>query len=692
MLLNNTKNDSSKVYLLNKISLQYGWRNRRDQQLKYLEEGIKLADKIQNIQCQAFGKYSLGIYCNATGKYKEAIFNTCIALELYKKCGHRLGIASAFQMLGQYQYRDHKEDAIENYTSASYWYQQIGQLSDAAVCENQLGLLYFDLDKYAESLRHTYISLKFSEEDNEQDGYINPLNLYRLQGYYDELLQLYLNKLQRFEQSGYFSRIPNIKIIIGNVYNEKGDYGQAIKYLRDGISSFRYIQPLSMLPGYEGLSKAYLLKATDKKNYKMNIDSAINYGSKALKIAEQLQNEAAVENCTVILARSFFIRGKYTGSKDDFNTALKFFIRIEPGVKKSNIKSLLKEVYTGMADVYFVLGNYKKAYQFSCYASTLKDSIFNDQSSIKIEKLKRQYEVDKAVNNEKIQQERTLFEERLRNQNALAEQKKLAAEKQSRNNRILMGLGLLSLTIIFSMLLIRQRSAKKIAIEKIQSFHKITELELQSLRSQLNPHFMFNSLNAIQELILKEDIDSSHLYLSRFADLLRMLLDNTTQAFIPLKKEIEFLKLYLSLEKLRIPDLNYFFEVDESIRVSSVLIPNMILQPYIENALWHGLSHKKENKNLELTVNQKANALVFRIQDNGVGRKKSIELKRLYRKEHKSKGMELLSKRFSLLSKEYGAEIKITVTDLMNSGEAMGTLVEITLPVSLNKKSIQKIA
>src|SRR6476469_9113617 len=80
MLLNNTKNDSSKVYLLNKISLQYGWRNRRDQQLKYLEEGIKLADKIQNIQCQAFGKYSLGIYCNATGKYKEAIFNTCIAL------------------------------------------------------------------------------------------------------------------------------------------------------------------------------------------------------------------------------------------------------------------------------------------------------------------------------------------------------------------------------------------------------------------------------------------------------------------------------------------------------------------------------------------------------------------------------------------------------------------------------------
>jgi hypothetical protein len=105
---------------------------------------------------------------------------------------------------------------------------------------------------------------------------------------------------------------------------------------------------------------------------------------------------------------------------------------------------------------------------------------------------------------------------RLRNQNALAEQKKLAAEKQSKDNRILMGSGLLFLTIIFSMLLIRQRSSKKRAIERIQSLHKMTELELQSLRAQLNPHFMFNSLNAIQELILMEDNERSHIYLSAF--------------------------------------------------------------------------------------------------------------------------------------------------------------------------------
>ena len=621
------------------------------------------------------------------GKYKEAIFNTGIALELYKKCGHRLGMASAFQMLGQYQYHDHKEDAIKNYTSASYWFQQIGQLSDAAVCENQLGLLYFDLDKYAESLRHTYISLKFSEEDDEQDGYINPLNLYRMQGFYDELLQLYLNKLQRFEQAGYFSRIPNIKIIIGNVYNEKGDYNQAIKYLKDGVASFRSVQPFAVLPGYEGLSKAYLLKAKDKKTYGMNIDSSIDYGRKALKIAEQLQNESAIENCTVIIAQAFLIRGKHTGSKDDFNTALKFFIRIEPLVKKNNVKSLLKEVYTGMADVYSVLGNYKRAYQFSYYASTLKDSIFNDESSIKIEKLKMQYEVDKAVSDEKAQHERTLYEIRLRNQNALAEQKKLAAEEQSKDNRILMGSGLLFLAIIFSMLLIRQRSSKKRAIESVQSLHKMTELELQSLRAQLNPHFMFNSLNAIQELILMEDNERSHIYLSAFSDLLRTLLDNADQPFISLKKEIEFLELYLSLENLRIPDLDYSIEIEPGINTEKTKIPNMMLQPYIENAIWHGLMHKKDNRRLQIKIDSRHNAMIFQVEDNGVGRKKAAELKSRYRKQHRSKGMELLSKRFNLLSKEYATEVQATVIDLYHNGEALGTLVEIIIPSFLSEKA-----
>ncbi|HEV8506955.1 MAG TPA: histidine kinase, partial [Chitinophagaceae bacterium] len=237
----------------------------------------------------------------------------------------------------------------------------------------------------------------------------------------------------------------------------------------------------------------------------------------------------------------------------------------------------------------------------------------------------------------------------------------------------------------------RQRSNTAIAAERLKAAkadaaHKMIELELQSLRAQLNPHFMFNSLNAIQELILKEDNERSHVYLSAFSDLLRMLLDNAEVPFISLKKEIGFLELYLSLESLRIPDLDYSIAVDPGIDIEKSKIPNMMLQPYIENAIWHGLSHKKENRSLLIQVDRKQNAMAFGIRDNGIGRKKATELKSQYRKEHKSKGMELLSKRFNLLSKEYATDIQTTVTDLYQSGEASGTLVEIIVPLSLSEK------
>src|SRR4030095_10909267 len=109
------------------------------------------------------------------------------------------------------------------------------------------------------------------------------------------------------------------------------------------------------------------------------------------------------------------------------------------------------------------------------------------------------------------------------------------------------------------------RNLKKRAMEKAQTTHQLAELEMQSLRSQLNPHFMFNSLNSIQTLILKEDSDKSHSYLSRFARLLRMLLENAEKPFVALQKEIDFLQLYLGLENLRVPDLQYSVSIDPSL-------------------------------------------------------------------------------------------------------------------------------
>lgn len=166
---------------------------------------------------------------------------------------------------------------------------------------------------------------------------------------------------------------------------------------------------------------------------------------------------------------------------------------------------------------------------------------------------------------------------------------------------------------------------------------------------------------------------------------MRILLENAETPFILLRKEINFLQLYLDLENLRVPDLEYSISTDPKIKTEETFIPNMILQPYIENAIWHGLSHKQNNKQLQIRIYSENGTVNYEIEDNGVGRKKSAELKSLFRQKHQSKGMELLSKRFKLLNEEYSSDINTTTTDVIKNNEVAGTLVTIKVPVDLSK-------
>ncbi|HJW29549.1 MAG TPA: hypothetical protein VJ508_09910, partial [Saprospiraceae bacterium] len=157
--------------------------------------------------------------------------------------------------------------------------------------------------------------------------------------------------------------------------------------------------------------------------------------------------------------------------------------------------------------------------------------------------------------------------------------------------------------------------------------------------------------------------------------------------FIPLAREKEFLELYLSLEKLRIPDLRYQITIDPGIDPEKILIPNMILQPYIENAIWHGLSHKPAgDRQIKIAVHQDEMGVQYEIEDNGVGRQRAQELKSAYRKEHRSKGMELLTKRFKLLNEEYRSHIETRVTDLEQNHLAAGTKVAVMVPWDISRE------
>jgi hypothetical protein len=206
--------------------------------------------------------------------------------------------------------------------------------------------------------------------------------------------------------------------------------------------------------------------------------------------------------------------------------------------------------------------------------------------------------------------------------------------------------------------------------------------QLTALKAQMNPHFMYNALNSIQALILQKDIQRSNLYLNKFSKLMRMILDASGKETISIHEETELLRLYLDLEKLRFGDeFSYLVQIDESINQDDLEIPSILLQPFVENALKHGLLHKKGPKSIEIKFQLK-NELICTIRDNGIGRIKSQEIKERQSIDHKSFATDAINQRVDIINTTFGKGIRIEIEDLFEDNEAAGTLVILTIPIS----------
>jgi LytS/YehU family sensor histidine kinase len=201
--------------------------------------------------------------------------------------------------------------------------------------------------------------------------------------------------------------------------------------------------------------------------------------------------------------------------------------------------------------------------------------------------------------------------------------------------------------------------------------------EMQTLRSQMNPHFMFNALNSINRFILVNDSEKASSYLTLFSRLMRNILENSKLAVIPLKKEIDTLCLYIELESARLEQqFDYRIEFPADHELESAEIPPLVLQPFVENAIWHGLHHKTEQGNLTISIQKAGTDGVFiDIIDDGIGRKAS-QLQKQHRSGHQSLGIAITIDRIRLLNPENKVEI-IDLTD--ENGRATGTHVRIFL-------------
>lgn len=245
----------------------------------------------------------------------------------------------------------------------------------------------------------------------------------------------------------------------------------------------------------------------------------------------------------------------------------------------------------------------------------------------------------------------------------------------------------LVLFLIFVMISLRIKNIRKQEQEKSEYNKRIAELEMTALRAQMNPHFIFNCLNSINRYILKSDRDTAAEYVTKFSRLIRLILDNSRANTVSLSNEIAALKLYLEMETLRFENkFEYLIKIDPEFDPDKIMVPPMIFQPYVENAIWHGLMHKDGPGKIEVHFHRDEHFLICTIDDNGVGRKQAAELESKFAVKNKSHGLMVTAKRLTIYNQQENLRDEITIIDKKDhSGVPCGTTVILKVLIKENQ-------
>ncbi|WP_294330581.1 histidine kinase [uncultured Chryseobacterium sp.] len=363
----------------------------------------------------------------------------------------------------------------------------------------------------------------------------------------------------------------------------------------------------------------------------------------------------------------------------------------EDFVKKNSKKEVeqireLADIYIKKNDPEEAIGLLKKSYRIALEKGhTLEarksvkklDSLYsvsgNTDASVKLYrdflgKLPELVSKDKSLVDEKILEDN---EQRI---TQLEKEKQLKDELIRKKNVFNYSL-IAALVILIALILFIFRTLKKVQV-------KNKRIALQSLRREMNPHFIFNSLNSVNHFIATNNELEANQYLTRFSKLMRGVMENSTEDFIPFQQELDLLQNYLVLEKTRFADkFDYEIEVDENLNTQSLKVPGMLVQPFLENAIWHGLRYRTTKGFLTLHFEKEDQNLKITIQDNGIGIEESKKQKTEHQKARKGRGMKNTLERIALLNDLYHQDIQCKITDKKN---AQGVAVEITYKL-LNK-------
>jgi LytS/YehU family sensor histidine kinase len=373
--------------------------------------------------------------------------------------------------------------------------------------------------------------------------------------------------------------------------------------------------------------------------------------------------------------------------KGNYKSALKY---AEEGTAIALEKQKRPNLLTGyelLSRVNYNLGKGTAAYEYLLKYINLKDSIQSHQFLWKLNNYKKLTEEERKTSQINLLNKDNQLKEQKLNQHATV------------RNSLVIGITLFVLLgiFVFRNLSLKRKSdrlqmEKDLELQKIESEKKqaelqqrAIELEMQALRAQMNPHFIFNCLSSINRFIFKNDNKVASDYLTRFSRLIRMVLMHSQRKLIPLEDELEMIRLYLDLERLRFKDaFDYSITTTNIVDPGTIFIPPLLLQPFCENAVWHGLMHKETKGHLNIVISEiegeNYKTLHCIIEDNGVGRDKAAEMKSKSAGKEKSMGLKITTERLALLNQENNFSTFYKIEDVVDeNNEVAGTRVQLKI-------------
>ena len=581
----------------------------------------------------------------------SSLFFSETALNYSELTNNLRGVARAKLMIGSgHNAKGEYSLAINSQISALEIFKELGDTSAMGITYNNLGTNYHDLGNYSLAIDQYKNSINIAKKLSNTAGLYYATNnigiIYEDWQKYQLALEYYSEALKIANEINDKSYIGITLQNIGVIYQKMGEYEKALDYIGQSLDVSTEIGDS------KGIYNTFLNKGIIYQEMNKNTEAVISF-EKALEISIEANDKKNIADASLKLGSLYAKEKEYTRAYSLLNNALNLAREIED-------ITLTKEAYKSLADYYQNTNSFERAYYNYLEYATIKDTIFNRDSRKEISEMQTLYELDKKEKEIEIQDLKI-------------------SQQQSQFYYIISGIIVL---IIVSYLLFNRYKLKQKHV-RIELEKKNIEIEQRLLRTQMNPHFIFNSLNSINSFITDNNSDSAQAFLSKFARLMRYILENSRKTMVPLEDEVNTLRLNMELEQLRF-DHKFDFEIaiDDNIDPEFTYIPPMLIQPFIENAIIHGLSLKENGGLLKLGFELNGELMHCFVEDNGVGRELSASLKSESGKsKHRSLGMQVTKERLEILNEKTKEKVFFEITDLKDEeGKPAGTRVDLKIP------------